>query len=64
MSRRTQLDKYRWDIICLSETLGYNKCGETTTEKGDGFWFSGDDIRQQHGMGFVVNRTRIKSVIT
>ena len=56
------LDKYRWDIIGLSETH-FKKCGEITTE-GHGFWFSGDGERQQHGVGFIVSRTRIKSVIS
>ena len=39
------LDKYRWDIIGLSETH-FNKCGEITTEDRHGFWFSSDGERQ------------------
>ena len=57
------LDKDRWDIIGLSQTH-VKKCGEFTTEEGHGFWFSGDDEKQQHGVGFIANRTRIKSVIS
>ena len=48
---------HTWDIIGLSETH-INKCGETTTEEGRGFWFSGDGGRQQHGVGVIVNRTK------
>ena len=39
-------DQYRLDIIGLSESYKKN-CDETTTEEGHGFWFSGDDARQQ-----------------
>ena len=40
------------------------KYGEPTTEKGHGFRFSSDDARQQHGVGFIVNKTEIKWVIS
>ena len=28
------------------------------------FWFSGDDAKQQHGVNFIVDKTRIKSLIS
>ena len=58
-----ELERYKWDILGLAEVrwVGF---GETTTEKGHKLWFSGDDSKHQHGVGFLVNKKRISSVIS
>ena len=39
------------------------KVCQTTTEEGRGICFSGEDVRQQQGVGFIANKARIKPVI-
>ena len=57
-----ELDRYRWDILGLAE-VRWTSCGETTTEEGHKIWYSGEDSRHQHGVGFIVNKNKINSVI-
>lgn len=57
-----ELERYRWDILALAE-VRWTSFGETTTEEGHKLWFSGEDCRHQHGVGFIVNKSKIKSII-
>ena len=50
-----ELQPYHWDIIGLSE-VKWTGFGETTTEDGHKLWYSGDDTRHQHGVGFFITR--------
>ena len=58
-----ELDRYRWDVLGLAE-VRWTSCGETTTEEGHKIWYSGEDSRHQHGVGFIVNKNKINSVIS
>ena len=51
-----ELDRYRWDILGLAE-VRWTSCGETTTEEGHKIWYSGEDSKHQHGVGFIVNKS-------
>ncbi|XP_063587738.1 craniofacial development protein 2-like [Penaeus indicus] len=37
---------------------------ETTTDEGHKIWFNGDETKHQHGVGFIVNKERVNSVIS
>ena len=50
------------DVVGFSETR-HNKWCETSADEGNGFCFRGDGGRQEHGVGFIANRSKIKSVI-
>ena len=50
-----ELQRYHWDIIGLS-VVKWTGFGETTTEDGHKLWYSGEDTRHQHGIGFLVNK--------
>lgn len=53
--------RYRWDILGLAEVR--RTCnGETTTEEGHMIWFLGDEIKHQHGVGFIVRKEIANSV--
>lgn len=58
-----ELDSYRWDILGLAE-VRWTSCGETTTEEGHKIWYSGEESIHQHGVGFIVNKSKINSVIS
>ena len=49
------LQRYQWDIIGLLE-MNWTGIGETTTEDGHKLWYSVEDTRHQHGVGFKVNK--------
>ena len=57
-----ELSHYNWDILGLAE-VRWTGFGETTTEEGHRIWYSGDETKHQHGVGFIVNKDRVKSVI-
>ena len=50
-----ELQHYEWDIIGLAE-IRWTGIGEATTEDGHKLWYSGDDTKHQHGVGFIVNK--------
>ena len=58
-----ELSKYQWDILGLSE-MRWTGSGVTTTEEGHKVWYSGDEEKHQHGVGFIVNKDQVNSVIS
>ena len=46
-----ELDRYRWDIIGLSETIWKN-CGKLITEEGHKIVYSGQKKYHQQGVAF------------
>lgn len=58
-----EMERYRWDILGISE-VRWTGIGEVTTDKGHKIWFSGDDSRHQHGVGFIIRKEISNSVIS
>ena len=58
-----ELSRYQWDILGLSE-VRWTGSGETTTEEGHKIWYSGDEKKHQHGVGFIVNKEKINCIIS
>ena len=58
-----ELIRYSWDIIGLAE-VRWTGIGEMVTDEGHKLWYSGDDSRHQHGVGFIVNKDRIQTVMS
>ena len=58
-----ELERYKWDIIGLCE-VRWKNFGETVTKEGHKLWYSGDESKHQHGVGILVNKNKIDSVIS
>ena len=58
-----ELEKYRWDILGLCE-VRWKNFGETTTNEGHKLWYSGDENKHQHGVGFLVHKNKINSILS
>ena len=58
-----ELERYKWDIIGLAE-VRWTGFGETSTDEGHKIWFSGDQSKHQYGVGFIVRKEVVKSVIS
>ena len=61
-----ELQRYSWDILGLAEVrwTGFGMFGETTTDAGHKLWYSGDETEHKHGVGFIVKKERVNSVIS
>ena len=57
-----ELNRYRWDVIGLSE-VRWTGFGELTTTDGHKIWYSGDDTAHQHGVAFIVKKENVNAVI-
>ena len=56
------MDRYRWNILGLCE-MKWKKFGETTTEEGHKVFFSGKEDKHEHGIGFLVHKNIVNTVI-
>ncbi len=56
------MDHYRWNVLGISE-LRWKGLGETTTDKGHKLYFSGRDDRPEHGVGFLVHKNILATVM-
>ena len=56
------MDKYRWNILGLCK-MRWTNFGETTTEEGHKVFFSGKEHKHVHGVGFLVHKDIINTVI-
>ena len=59
-----EMDRYRWKILGLCE-MRWKNLGKTTTEEGHKvfFFFSGKEDKHEHGVGFLVHKDIINSVM-
>ena len=57
-----EMERYHWHILGISETRGKNQ-GETTTDDGHIFYYSGKDDKHEHGVGFLVYKDTVNSVM-
>ena len=58
----TKLDNIRWNIVGLSE-MRWTGTGEYSTGKGHKVWCCGLEKKKQHGVGFIVDKKTVGSVL-
>ena len=56
------MDRYRWNILGLCE-MRWKNFGETTTEEGNKVFFSGKEVIHEHGVGFLVHKDIVDTVM-
>ena len=57
-----EMDRYRWNILGLCE-MRWKNYGEATTEKGHKIFFSGKENKHEHGVGFLVHKDIVNTVM-
>ena len=57
-----EMDRYRWSILGLCE-MRWKNFGKTTTEEGLKVFFSGKEDKHKHGVGFLVHKDIVNTVI-
>ena len=57
-----EMERYRWNILGLSETRWKNQ-GETTTNEGHMFYYSWKDDKHEHGVGFLIHKDTVNTVM-
>ena len=57
-----EMDRYRWKILGLCE-MRWKNFGKTTTEEGQKVSFSGKEDKHEHGVGFLVHKDIVKTVM-
>ena len=55
-----EMEMYHWNILGLIETRWKNE-GETTTNEGHMFYYSGKDDNHEHGVGFLIHKDTVNS---
>ncbi|KAJ8403273.1 hypothetical protein AAFF_G00354900 [Aldrovandia affinis] len=56
------MDQYHWNILGISE-LRWKSFGETSTDKGHKLYFSGKENKHEHGVGFLVHKDILGTVM-
>ena len=57
-----EMDRYRWNFLGLCE-MRWKNSGETTTEEGHKVFFSGKEDKHEHGVGFLVHKDIVNTVM-
>ena len=57
-----EMDRYRWNILGLCK-MRWKNFGETTTEEGHKVFFSGKEDKHEHGVGFLVHKDIVNTVM-
>ena len=57
-----EMNRYRWNILGLCE-VRWKNFGETSTQEGHKLYFSGSDEKHEHGVGFLVHKNTVNSVL-
>ena len=57
-----EMDRYRWNILRLCE-MRWKNFGQTTTEEGRKVFFSGKEDEHERGVGFLVHKDIVNSVL-
>ena len=57
-----EMDRYRWNILGLCE-MRWKNFGETTTVEGHQVFFSGKENKHEHGVGFLVHKDIVNTVM-
>ena len=58
-----EMDRYEWDILGLCE-MRWKNFGETSTEDGHRLYFSGREDTHEKGVGFLVHKSNINSIMS
>ena len=58
-----EMDKYRWNILGLSE-LRWKGSGEITVDNNHKLFYSGKEDKHEYGVGFLVNKEMVNTVIS
>ena len=56
------MSRYRWNILGLCE-VRWENFGETSTEEGHKLYFSGKEEKHVHGVGFLVHKDIVNTVM-
>ena len=56
------MEKFNWNVLGIGE-VRWTNTGEVTTKEGHEFWFSGEESQHQKGVGFLVHKSTLKSVL-
>ena len=57
-----EMRRYRWSVLGLCEVRWKNS-GETTTQDGHKLYFSGKEDRHENGVGFLVHKDTVNTVM-
>ena len=57
-----EMSRYRWNILGLCETRWKN-FGESSTLEGHKLYFSGREDKHEHGVGFLVHKDNVNTVM-
>ena len=57
-----EIDWYRWNILGFCE-MRWKNFGETTTVEGHKFFLSGKEDKHEHGVGFLVHKDIVVTVM-
>ena len=57
-----EMERMSWNILGISE-MRWKGTGQGTTEEGHKIWYSGDDKKFVHGVGFLINKNIRSSVM-
>ena len=57
-----EMSRYRWNILGLCE-VRWENFGETSTEEGHKLYFSGKEEKHVHGVGFLVHKDIVNTVM-
>ena len=56
------MSRYRWNILGLCE-VRWENFGETSTDEGHKLYFSGKEEKHVHGVGFLVHKDIVNTVM-
>ena len=57
-----EMDRYRWNIFGLRE-MKWKNFGLTTPEEGRKVFFSGKEDKHEHGVGFLIHKDIVNTVM-
>ena len=57
-----EMERYRWNILGVGE-MRWKNSGETATEEGHMVFFSGKEENYEHGVGFLVHKDIVNTVM-
>jgi hypothetical protein len=57
-----EMNRYGWNILGLCE-VRWKNFGETTTLEGHKLYFSGREDKHEHGVGFLVHKDSVNTVM-
>ena len=57
-----EMERYRWNILGLCE-VRWKNFGETSTPEGHKLYFSGSEVRHEHGVGFLIHKDTVNAIM-